>query len=43
LVRGHADTYQIIGLQHVESFLFRQSHVVPCRCNVILADVPPKL
>ena len=31
LMRGHADAHEVVGLQHVERFLFGQSHVVPSR------------
>ena len=44
LVRGHADAHQVVGLQHVESFLFRQSHVVPFCCIIlILTDASSNL
>src|SRR6266850_3564074 len=26
LVRGHSDAYEVIGFEHLQSFLFRQSH-----------------
>ena len=31
LMRRHADAHEVVGLQHVERFLFGQSHVVPSR------------
>jgi hypothetical protein len=44
LVPGHADAYQVIGLQHFERFLFGQSHFFPSRRGVvILADALLKL